>query len=222
MSKRVLIACTMQMDAIRHVVRKYQIEIPIIWLDRKLHNDPKKLHLCIQEQILAKQDAEEILLSYGLCGNAVIGLYSEHTKLVLPAFNDCVCQMLYAESEGTVINSGVPEKGCFYLTREWTIDQESIVPQCRQICEQYGKEYGTQIIKEIYSGYHSLVIVDTGVYDLAKVHRYADIAADYTGMCVKIQCGSCKVIENLLLGRYDKTICILKKGEVVKSSIFQH
>ena len=206
----------MQMDVIRYVIKKYQIEITVIWLDRKLHNDPKKLHLCIQQQILENQDADEILLSYGLCGNAVIGLYSEHTRLVMPAFDDCICQMLYAESEGMVVNLGISEKGCFYLTREWTIDQDSIVPQCELIYRQYGKEYGSQIIKEIYSGYHSLVIIDTGVYDLTKVCGYAKLAADYTGMRVKIQRGSCKVIENLLLGKYDKTIRMVKKGERVK------
>lgn len=216
MEKRVLIACTMQMDVIRYVIKKYQIEISVIWIDRKLHNDPKKLHLCIQQQILANQDADEILLSYGLCGNAVIGLCSEHTRLVMPAFDDCICQMLYEESEGMVVNLGVPEKGCFYLTREWTIDQDSIVPQCELVYRQYGKEYGSQIIKEIYSGYHSLVIIDTGVYDLTKVCKYAKIAADYTGMRVKIQRGSCKVTENLLLGKYDKSIRIVKKGERVK------
>jgi len=205
----------MQMDVIRYVIKNYEIEISVLWMDRKLHNDPKKLHLYIQQQIDAHQDAEEILLSYGLCGNAVIGLHSENTRIVLPAFDDCICQMLYAESE-EFVDSCVPEKGCLYLTREWTIDQESIVPQCEQIYEQYGKEYGSQIIQEIYRGYHSLVVIDTGAYDMEKTLRYAGIAADYTGMCIKVQCGSCKVMENLLLGKYDKTICMIEKGEKVK------
>ena len=210
----------MQMDVIRYVIRKYQIEISVIWLDRKLHNDPKKLHLRIQEQICANQDAQDILLSYGLCGNAVTGLYSENTRIILPAFNDCICQILYAESEGIAVNSGVPEKGCFYLTREWTIDPESIVPQCERIYEQYGKEYGSQIIQEIYSDYHSLAIIDTGAYDVEKIRRYAETAGVYTGMCVKLQYGSCKVMENLLLERYDNTIYIAKKGERIKGNRF--
>lgn len=72
----------MQMDLIRYVIKKYEMDIPVIWMDRRLHNDVENLHRMIQKQINENQDAEEILLSYGLCGNAVLGLYSAETKLI--------------------------------------------------------------------------------------------------------------------------------------------
>lgn len=215
MKKRILIACSMQMDMIRYVIKKYEIDIPVIWLDRRLHNDIKNLHCMIQKQINENQDAEEILLSYGLCGNAVLGLYSAETKLILPAFDDCICQMLYREREGMISNSGILEKGCYYLTREWTMDRESIVSQCEQIYREYGKEDGKQMIQQIYNGYHSLVILETGAYDIEKIKDYAKKAAEYTGLRVKIQIGSCKIMEKLLQGNYDDTIYIFQKKDKV-------
>lgn len=212
----------MQMDVIMHVIKENKLEIPVIWIDRKLHNNPKKLHTHIQEQINANQHVEEIILSYGLCGNAVIGLYSKHTKLILPAFDDCICQILYMEKDGLIINRGIPQKGCYYLTREWTIDQESIVQQCNDIYEQYGKEYGSEIIQEIFGRYHSLTIIDTGAYDVNKICGYVNKAAKYTGMRVKKQKGSCKVIENLLLGDYNENICVFCKGERIGIRDFKH
>lgn len=210
MNKRILIACTMQMDVIKYVMKKHCMKLPVFWLDRSLHHNPQKLHAHIQEKIDLNQDAEEILLSYGLCGNAVAGLRSRHTKLIFPAFDDCICQLLYTGSQK---NHNTEEKGCYYLTREWTLDKESIVSQCRMIYERYGKEYGEQMIHEIYSGYHSIVVIQTGAYDVEEIKDFVDKSAKYTGMRVKIQEGSCKVIENLLLGNYDKTIIMLNPGE---------
>ncbi len=216
MKKRMLIACTMQMDVIKYVMKKHDIRLPILWMNRSLHRNSQKLHACIQEGINRNQDVDEILLSYGLCGNAVVGLCSDHTKLIYPAFDDCICQILYTGNEKS--KHIEEEKGCYYLTREWTIDKESIVSQCNMIYERYGEEYGKKMIHEIYSGYHSIVVVQTGAYVVEEIMNFVDKAAEYTGMRVKMQEGSCKVIENLLLGNYDKTIIQLNPGEMAGST----
>lgn len=211
----------MQMDIINYVIKKNKISIPVVWISRSLHNQPKKLHESIQNVINKHQNVDEILLSYGLCGNAVIGLRSKETELIVPAFDDCICQMLYTQNKRNGIwEYKYPEKGCFYLTREWTIDQESIYSQCEMIYDQFGMEYGQQIIKEIYNEYHTMIVLRTGAYDVEKIRGYVDKAANATGMCVKIQEGSCKVMENLLLENYDETILVLHPEEVIKDSLY--
>lgn len=215
MTKRLLIACTMQLDIIRYIMKEYKIKLPIIWLDRSLHNCPYKLHKRIQDVIYSHQDVDEILLSYGLCGNATIGLFSKKTKLIMPAFDDCICQFLYKKSDCKQIHA-VPEKGCFYLTREWTIDNQGIVQQCEDIYAKYGKVDGQAMIDEIYADYHTLVLLKTGAYDVDKICEYVDKAMKYTGMCVKIQNANTEVLENLIKGDYSSMMVNLQPGNIMK------
>lgn len=214
MKKRLLIACTMQQDIICYIMKKYKIELPIIWLNRSLHNCPRQLHKSIQDKICKHQDVDEILLSFGLCGNATVGLLSERTKLIMPAFDDCICQLLYNESECNQTHS-VQKKGCFYLTREWTIDRQAIVQQCEDIYAKYGKEDGQLIINEIYADYHTLVLLKTNAYDVDKISEYADKAAKYTGMCVEMQNANTEIIKKLLKGGYEKLMVNLQPGEIL-------
>lgn len=205
----------MQMDVIQLVMRQYHRKIPVAWISRTFHNKIQDLHAKIQDFINCNQDADEILLSYGLCGNAVLGLCSEKTKLAVPIFDDCISQLLYTDQKRMHERIAYTEQGCYYLTREWTIDQEAIVPQCQKICQMYGEKDGRQIIAQIYSGYHSLVLLDTGAYDAAEIYEYAKKAALYTGMQVRIQKGSCAVMKKLILRRYDQTIAVFEPGEKI-------
>lgn len=215
MKKRLLIACTMQLDIIRYIMKEYKIELPVIWLDRTLHNCPCKLHMCIQNVICEHQDVDEILLSYGLCGNATLGLFSENTKLIMPAFDDCICQYLYKKIDCKQRHV-VPEKGCFYLTREWTIDAQGIVQQCEDIYAKYGKDNGQVIIDEIYADYHTLVLLKTEAYDVDKICGYVDKAMKYTGMRVKMQNANTEILENLLKGDYSRMMVKLHPGEIMQ------
>lgn len=213
MKKRLLIACTMQLDSIRFIMKKENIKIPVIWLERSLHHSPDKLHKRIQDEICEHQDEDEILLSYGLCGNAALGLCSQNTRLIMPAFDDCICQLLYRGSGKDRI---MPEKGCFYLTREWTIDRLGIVQQCEEIYDRYGSVDGQKMIDEIYGGYHTLAPLLTGAYDVDKIRGYVDKAAKYTKMCVKPQKASVEILENMLKGDYRNDILNLQPGEAVR------
>ncbi len=215
MKRRVFIACTMQLDAVRHIIRKHNIQIHIEWCSRTLHNQRMQLHTNLQNCINKYQDAEEIILSYGLCGNALEGICSRETRLVMPAFEDCISQLLYTGQENNA-NRQYLEKGCYYLTREWTLDKEAIVQQCEQIYRCYGAKEAQNIVRQIYSGYHTLGLIQTGAYDVTKIFHYAKKAAYYTDMDIKVIEGSCIVLEKLLLGNYDATIAVFEPGEVVK------
>ena len=202
----------MQMDIIQYIYKKHDLNIPIKWIGRKYHNTPEILKKKIQDLINENQDKDEIILSYGLCGNAVVGLKSEHTKLILPKYDDCICQQLQTGSA----HKNSKEKGCMYLTREWTLDEEGIVQQCDMIYEQYGEE-AENIINTIYGGYHSVVVIDTGAYDVHKLDNYVDNVEKLTGMKLKYKKGSGKVLENILTGNYKENkdiLLILPKQEI--------
>lgn len=57
-----------------------------------LHNTPKNLHKLLQDEVDAIQpgDCNALLLAYGLCGTATLGLKTYHTPLVIPRAHDCI------------------------------------------------------------------------------------------------------------------------------------
>ena len=62
----------------------------IIYVDSKYHNNPDNLKLKLQEIIDQNKEYERIILLYGQCGNAVLELKSDYSKLVMPKVSDCI------------------------------------------------------------------------------------------------------------------------------------
>lgn len=62
------------------------------------HNHPSKLRELLQEQIDAAASSDiaydAVLLAYGLCGNATIGLTAKRSPLVIPRAHDCTTLFL--------------------------------------------------------------------------------------------------------------------------------
>ena len=98
--ERLVISCKMLSDEL-HKVCEGKKNIPrIIELERGMHNNPKRLQEILQKQIHENQDVDEIVLTYGLCGNGTLGLMSPKTKLIIPKFDDCISQLLYQDCIG--------------------------------------------------------------------------------------------------------------------------
>ena len=112
--KRTLISCAMLEDEVNHILEKTHLTLPVIWIDRGLHNRPENLNQLLQEHINQLQNQDEILLTFGLCGNGTAGLVSPNTMLRLPKFDDCInmlaCRQPRTERKQT-------QKDALYLTR---------------------------------------------------------------------------------------------------------
>ena len=74
--KRTLISCAMLADEVNHILQQTDIDLPVIWVERGLHSTPEKLNRILQHYIDALQNQDEILLTFGLCGNGTTGLIS--------------------------------------------------------------------------------------------------------------------------------------------------
>ena len=166
--KRTLISCAMLEDEVNHILEKTHLTLPVIWIDRGLHNRPENLNQLLQEHINQLQNQDEILLTFGLCGNGTAGLVSPNTMLRLPKFDDCInmlaCRQPRTERKQT-------QKDALYLTRGWTLDHEGILQQYKMLSETYDEETLNFILQTLYNGYHTLTVLDTGCYDLPPVEQ---------------------------------------------------
>lgn len=207
-------------NEIRTLLRKHGLEdMEVVWLKRGYHNRPDELGWIVREEIRKAEErgADEILLSYGLCGNGALGWVSESARLVMPRFDDCINMLLCPKVRD---KRSYVEAGRFYLTEGWCIDEASIGGMLDGAIERYGEKKGVRIMKQLLSSYHHITIIDTDCYDIGPVREYADRCASRLGIEVDVRKSSCSVIEKLLTGEWDDDILIKEHGEPVTVSDF--
>ena len=112
--RRVLICCEVFENEINDLFSKLGISYPIICISSEYHNDPKKLRVKLQEEIDNQHAADEILLGYGSCGNAVIGLRATTADLIIPEMEDCIAILLSKSGQ-----KHERQKGVYYLSKGW-------------------------------------------------------------------------------------------------------
>ncbi len=216
--KRTLISCAMLADEVNHILKQTNIDLPVIWVERGLHSTPEKLNRILQHYIDALQNQDEILLTFGLCGNGTAGLVSKHTLLRLPRFDDCINQLLCKRPR---TERKQTETDAIYLTRGWTLDKEAVLQQYNILSRQYEPEIRNMILRTMYDGYHALSVIDTGCYDLKSVEQYADKAAGYLGFDRKTVPGNITTLEHLICGTEDSNILTLAPGKAITASLFE-
>lgn len=231
--KQLVISCGMLSDELKKAYQKCPADCKILWIKRALHNHPKSLKDTLQSLIDENQDYDDILLTYGLCGNGTLGIRSQYTRLVIPRFHDCIHQLIQSvdnytadtdelwkmkEPGKTNLKQVIP--GQLYLTRCWTLDQEAIYQQSKAVLNAYGKSHGQEILNEIYEGYTDINVINTDSYEMGPVLEYAQNAAAINHLRVKQIKGSTQILEKLLQGEWDKNFIVLEPGEELQLNHF--
>jgi len=97
-----LIACSIFTREVCRIVADSPNVIDLEFTDIAAHESSDNLREQLQNSIDKAQKAnpqyDAILLCYGLCGNATMGLRSKNCKLVLPRAHDC-CTILLGDKE---------------------------------------------------------------------------------------------------------------------------
>lgn len=217
MAKTTIIACSMLEDEINYVYNKLNCAFPIVWMDRGLHNYPDNLRAKLQETIDSLQDQDELLLCFGLCGNGTAGLKSEHAKIIIPKFDDCLNMLL---CNGDRHCRGLVEAGTMYLTAGWTKDEEGILQQYDKLLEDYDEEMRDAVMEMMYAHYNSVTLIDTGCYPLESVMGYAEKTCDLMDFELKKVSGHTIMLEKLLSGDLDTNFIVLEPGQTVEDEYF--
>jgi len=130
-------------------------------LDFGLHIDPKSLKRALQNAINSSApDIETILLGYGLCSQAVVGLRSGNRTLIIPRVDDCIAIFLGSAAEYQKQYHIVP--GTYYLTRGWIESGDTPFSEYDILVKHYGEKTAQRIINKILKNYTRLVFINTG------------------------------------------------------------
>ena len=212
LNNSILIACEMQKKEIEATILETDFPGEVMWLEKSLHEKPKRLKKALQEAIDSCQTKSAILLGFGMCGNGVMDLVSANTPLIIPMFDDCI-RMLLSPGESLPIPSS---SSSLFFTEGWLESDECMLKEINFYNKYYGQEKGNQYTRQILEGYDSVTFIDTGLYDINKCRKKVQVKCNLCGLTIKTDPGSTRVYKKLLSGIYDDEFVVKAPGEKIK------
>ncbi len=155
-------------------------DAPLTILDIALHLQPERLRAALLETIAELEaPGTTILLGYGLCGRALEGVYSKHSRLVLPKIDDCVGMFLGSRERHR--ESLRTHSGRYWLERSWLDTELDIFKQLYKDLGRIPEKYHDRIVKMTLKHYDRLVLFRDD-HDDAQAVSYCENTAKEYGM----------------------------------------
>lgn len=189
-------------------------------LDFGLHTNPGSLKATLQAAIDAAGAAgtAEVLLGYGLCSMAVVGLAAHGCTLVVPHVDDCISIFLGSRDE--YLRQIKAEPGTYYLTKGWIEVGDTPFKEYDRLVEKYGEARADRLIRLSIKHYTRLALIDTGRGDLERYREYTRrLAARWDLRFEELQ-GSNSLIRKLLNGPWDDEFVVVPPGETIRYADF--
>jgi hypothetical protein len=183
-------------------------------LDFGLHVNPEVLKRALQETIdSSTTSVDTILLGYGLCSQAVVGLHANGCTLVVPKVDDCIAIFLGSEQAYKVQHQNAP--GTYYMTKGWIEAGDSPFGEYDSMVERYGEERARMLMGKILKNYTRLALINTGEYELERYRDYCRRTAERFGLHYEEIPGSNTLIKKLLYGPWDDDFVVARPGETI-------
>ena len=206
-----IIACaTVIEEMMPHLPPEAKYEV----LDFGLHVNPDALRTTLQQAIdAAAETADTIILGYGLCSQAVVGLRANGCTLVVPKVDDCIAIFL---GSGKAYREQVRrEPGTYYLTKGWIEAGDSPFHEYDSLVAQYGEARANWLMSRILNNYTRLALINTGQYELEHYREYTQKTAERFGLRYEEIPGSGALVKRLLHGPWDNDFVIARPGKTI-------
>ena len=190
-------------------------------LDFGLHLIPGSLKARLQEAIdIACQDGyDTVILGYGLCSMAVVGLQTRTATIVIPRVDDCIACFLGSREAYTAQNKKEP--GTYYLTKGWIEVSDTLLDEYNRTAAKYGEARAERIMKVMLAHYKRLVYIDTGTENQDYYREYARKVADRFDLQFEEVKGSNNLIYRTLFGPWDGDFVVAYPGQTIQYTDFK-
>lgn len=216
-----IIACRVMEPEIE-ALKKEDDHIATYYLDQGLHRTPAKMAGQVQARVdQADATADRIVLGYGLCSNGIVGVKARARGLIVPRCHDCIA--FFLGSPQAYLDDFHSRPGSYYLTPGWIAERKdplSIIED--EYVPRYGRETAEWAKREELKHYTHIVLVDTGVADLAPMRAVARKNARFFRMeYLEIRGNSREFFKKLSQGPYgpDEFI-LLPPGAEITQELF--
>jgi hypothetical protein len=212
-----LIACATVIEEMRLLMPP---ELNYEVLDFGLHSNPERLQQALQIAIdTTATSIDTILLGFGMCAKATVGLKAGNRTLVIPKADDCIT--IFLGSVAHYHHQQRNEPGTLYLTKGWIESGTPLDEQREIMAKKYGEERAGFLFKKMLQGYKRLVFIDTGNYELDQYrYRSQEIAKRLDLRYEEIK-GDNNLVKALLNGSWDEDFIVAPPGHTVTLSDFR-
>ena len=216
MSQPKMIACE---TIINEVLPLLPAAMSYTTVESGLHLNPEQLKACLQKYIdQADGLFDPIILGFGQCANAVIGLVAQKSRLVIPRVDDCIAMVLGSSSAYKELLKRVP--GTYFLSRGWIESGVTLIEEFKELRQRYGKDRADRIQKKMLHHYTRLVFVDTGEANLGKCKEYCRKAALTLELDFEVTKGNNQLIHAMVNGCHDDRFIVARPGHQINLKDF--
>ena len=199
MANTLVLACTTLKPELQNAIEAVGCTYPVRWLESGLHNVPKILNSALQEQVdLAAADGfDQILFSFGFCGNSFTGLNTRSCTCIIPRGDDCISLLLGSVKNRQELQASA---GTYFMTKGWIDGERNIMVEYNYTMEKYGEELGEEIFDMMFGHYKRIGILDTNCYEMSDVIREAEEMARTLHLGCEVIPASNNYLKELLTG----------------------
>ena len=182
-----------------------------------LHLRPEKLRAALQT-FIDESDAKAIILGYGLCSMAVVGLKSDHSTLVVPRLDDCIA--LFLGSQKRYREQLSKEPGTYYLSKGWIDAGVNLIEEFKVMEERYGKKRADMVKKRMLQHYTRLAFIDIGHRDQDYYREFSRKAADELELFYEEIKGTERLLKKMIHGPWDHDFVVAPPGHTISLDDF--
>lgn len=213
--KKALLACEIIKDELCQVLEESNEDFDVIWLEEALHERPERLNLEIKKKISELTDYDQIYLSYGLCGNALIGVKAENCEIFFPKIDDCIKGLMYFDPELSEMR-----RCSVFVSCGWLNTKNNTCIEYNRTYEKYGKEKAQQIFKTMYGNYKNVIYMQSEDEVSEDMIAKSEEMAKNLELELKYREASLNIYRELLTGKESERIGRIKDGEEINFEMF--
>ena len=183
----------------------------------------------LQARIDQSTGYENIVLAYGLCGMAVVGLKSDTSTLIVPKVDDCIS--IFLGSKDAYLQQQFDYPGSYFLSKGWIEGQiDGISPTAREL-QRLVEKYGVERARRIYSvfeankplrHYKRMAFITTSENgDIEKYKKVARERAAEQNLKYEEIDGSTGFLKKIALGDWDDDFLLVPPGHAISFDDFR-
>lgn len=208
----VIVACRTIAEELNAVVNEIDCKHPILWIESSLHIDPDSLRKRMQEELDHISNVDVVILAFGYCGNAILGLKASNYKIIFPKVDDCITMLLGSCEKRKEISG---EMGTYFLTKGWLEYEKNIWVEYQDTVKRYGKVKTDKIYKIMLKHYKRLGVIETNAFDMEDFLKKTEQVAKDLNLSQEIIPGTLSYIKKLLNGPWDEDFVIINANETI-------
>jgi hypothetical protein len=196
-----------------------QPEATVKTMDFGLHIFPERLRAALQAAIdELDADHDTILLGYGQCARAIVGLRADHAVVAVPATDDCIAIFLGSKAAYTAQQRA--EAGTYYLTKGWIEVGDTPFSEYQRLVDRYGEAKADRVTRLMLRNYRRLAFIHTGTGDPAKYVEHAESTAARFDLRFEEVEGKPDLVRKLVEGPWDEEVLAVPPGTTITDAHF--